>query len=221
MDNFWDYLAISEQIDRGVAGVRGLTSATIVLCLSALTEMEYKARWDAIDDDDYDDIEAMLAKASQELLTPYTCSESSDVKKAVLTYEKGEGLDGASITADSDTVVPLNTEYDPFSIVTLTGSNFITPISGIWHVEAQVSLYDTTKSKLWLLDQGDEILIQGLNRDNEDHHGHLSGIFECDGETGFYLVVHTNSAQTFGRAYDLDMNEVYAQMTLTWLGESE
>jgi len=213
----WDYDSVASQISRGVEGDRTLSPSTLVCCLSALSTMEYRGSWESMTDEEWDSVEAWVSGAYQELLTSIECGGGEGVQAAVLTYETGEGIDAISLTADVETVIPLNTEYDPYSLAQLVGSNRILLEAGDYLVSGTCSLYASGRGKTWLIDEGDERLLQGVNRDNEDAHIHIQGIISSDGETGFYWTVIGNQSGLLGRNWDQDVNEIYAQITFTLL----
>lgn len=71
----WDFAAISEQITRAEDADITLSASSLVLCLCALSQMEFFGQWGGIDDDDWDTIEAWISKAYLELITPIECGE--------------------------------------------------------------------------------------------------------------------------------------------------
>lgn len=73
MTTGWDFAAISEQITRAGDADITLSASSLVLCLCALSQMEFFGQWGGIDDDEWDTIEAWLARAYLELITPIEC----------------------------------------------------------------------------------------------------------------------------------------------------
>lgn len=216
----WDYTLISAQISRGSAGVRNLTPATIVLCLSALSKMDAESFWN-LTAAQYDTVENWIDTAYNELISEYSCPSGGDMQVCTLSYETGEGIDGVAITADVERTVPLNVEYDPFGIVTLSGSNAITLDSGKYWVMGRVSVYDTGRGKLWLTGPQDTRYLQGINRDNEDHNITIQGLIDVDGLTALYLTILASSTGSFGRNWDQDVNEIFAQISFMRVGDYE
>lgn len=73
----WDYTAISEQIDRNVAGEYALSPATRILAVCALSRMESSYVWSndgvALSEAEYDKVSAWVACAYLELITQISC----------------------------------------------------------------------------------------------------------------------------------------------------
>jgi microcystin-dependent protein len=79
---YWDFAGINAQIGRAVAGDRTLSPATLVLCLSALSKMEFVELWRnagaELTSVQWDVLEAQIANAYLELMTPVECSEGEN-----------------------------------------------------------------------------------------------------------------------------------------------
>jgi hypothetical protein len=220
----WDYGLVVSQISRGVAADKHLSAATLVLCLVALSKLEYRERWrnddEPLIDTEWDTIEGYLDGAYNDLLTEISY-EGTDLQLAVLTYEVSEGVNGATITADTERQIPLNTEYDPYGIVSLHGSNEILLDAGKYYVDGTCILYGAARAKTWLTGPENERFCQGTNRDVEDGHIHIKGIIDVDGATDLIWSIKTNPWGTFGRYYDFDVSEIYAQISFLRLGDSD
>jgi microcystin-dependent protein len=72
----WDYGDIAAQIARAEAGCRNMQPASLVLCLCALSQMDWRGQWDndgILSDAEYDNVEAWVARAYIDLTTSVDC----------------------------------------------------------------------------------------------------------------------------------------------------
>jgi len=218
MNLVWDFGEISDQINRGVAGDRVLSSATLVLCLSALSQMDNRSSWESLTDEEFDMLETWVSGAYQELLTPKV--DNLEVWKAVVSYEEANGVDGDAITLDTLTTIPLNEEYDPYDLLDLSVDSEILLIAGRYHVDGWVAFDGVNRAKTWIQKTTGKKEVQGKNKIAEDAEAHIRGIFIADGTTEYIWTLLGNTSGQFGTDYPVDSdNEIYAQLTFTYLGE--
>ena len=77
----WNFDVVSALVGRAVAGDRTLSPATLVLCMSALSKMDFQGSWiddsGALSDEDFDTVDNWVATALLELMTEATGGEMS------------------------------------------------------------------------------------------------------------------------------------------------
>lgn len=214
----WNFDHISELVDRAVAGDRTLSPATLVLCMSALSKMDFQGQWiddnGALGDDDFDTVDNWVATALFELMIESETTMS--IKRALLAHKENTGTHGGTLTAGNN-IRPLNTIVsDADSLISsLTSNYFYVAQSGLYRVFAMSHTYGQTISSLALYKSGQYLLESPYSADN---HQVILGYVELAVSTAYNFYVYGNTTRAndgLGRAQSVQLSgEIYAIVEL-------
>lgn len=160
---FWDFDTIESQINRGVAGERDLSPATLVLCLSALTTMDNRNFWgiDDLTDVEWDTVDAWLSTAFGELLTEVAGLAPMTIDEWY--YTESSGTNGVATSAGAHTIMYNNANPNNEGNVAYSSGVF-TPDVGTYLVSIYAASNSQGYGRVCLYDDdNDETVIIGTN----------------------------------------------------------
>lgn len=219
----WDYSGIVAQIARAVAGDRNLSPATLVLCLSALSKMEWVGQWSndgvALTAAQWDILEAQIAQAYLELITP---SETQTMTVDEFYYIEDHGTDAVSNTGGyAVKTIPFNTDHsENAGNVSRSGSNF-NPDAGLYLVFLEVSSFSATKGRVGLYNNTqNEQAIVGNNRGDNNLPRYAFGLVRVETSDQLYAYVQSETSGYLGEDLSITgLDEWYAKIVWSKLSE--
>lgn len=219
MSSIWDYDAISDQMSRGGGGIRSISPATLVCCLSALSQMESRYYWGDRTSGEFDDIDAWIATAYLELLTDAS-SGGTSVKYANLGYVLSAGTSAGTNDEDDWTQYPLNTILaDDDSIITLTSNRFQID-AGEFYFNAEISLRGVGGCRIALYNYTQAMGVKAGNNTFTDNP-RVTGYDVSNGADWYEMQYYASEVKTdkgLGRAIGSGDDEFYADVNI-WLAE--